>query len=235
MSYKGFITNPLTNSITTSIIIAFINFTAWSNVYAAAKSESPESFTPNFILVGTIVSKKNQQLALIETRDKELKFYTIGQEINKLTIQAIQRNQIQVGNDSQSYTLYLQSKLKSPIFSKSQTNSLKYNDEIDIPINRKLLEHVKNNIQLWLNAVNMRLEVTEGRISGYVIESLHSTPLNTNIGIEKGDVIKSVNGIPIGQSALFAHTVNNLLDSSEITLKLERRHSLQIINFSITP
>ena len=235
MSYKGFITNPLTSSITATIIIAFINFTSWSNVYAAAKSISPDSFTPNFILVGTVVSKKNQQLALIETKDKDLKFYTIGQKINNFTIQAIRRNQIQVGNDSQSYTLYLQSKLPPSIFSKSQTNSLKNNSEINIPIDRKLLKHVRNNIQLWLNAVNMRLEVTEGRISGYVIESMQSIPFNSNIGLEKGDVIKSVNGIPIGQSALFARTVNNLLDSSDITLKVERRHSLQIINFSINP
>jgi len=235
VSYKGVIANPLTGSITATIIITLINIAALSNVYAAAKSKSTDSLTPNFILVGTIVSKKNQQLALIETKDKDLKFYTIGQKINNFTIQAIQRNQIQVGNDSQSFTLYLQSKLKSPVFQKSQTNLLKNNNEINIPIDRKLLKHVKNNIQLWLNAVNMQLEVTEGRISGYVIESIQSIPFNSNIGLEKGDIIKSVNGIPIGQPALFTHTVNNLLDSSEITLKVERRHNLQIINFSITP
>jgi len=235
VSYKGVIANPLTGSITATIIITLINIAALSNVYAATKSKSPGSLTPNFILVGTIVSKKNQQLALIETKDKDLNFYTIGQKINNFTIQVIQRNQIQVSNDAQSYTLYLQSKQKSPILPKSQTNSLQINDEINIPIDRKLLKHVKNNIQLWLNAVSMRLEVTEGRISGYVVESVQSIPFNRNIGLEKGDVIKSVNGIPIGQTALFASTVNNLLDSSEITLKVERRHSLQIINFSINP
>jgi len=115
---------------------------------------------------------------------------------------------------------------------KSQHESLKPQQSY-FSINRKLLQHVRDNTQKWLNAFTIRLHVSEGRMEGYHIESVQKAPLADEIGLQVGDIIKAVNGIPVSQPELFAKTINTLIDKSEISILVERGHNLHNIIFSV--
>ena len=104
---------------------------------------------------------------------------------------------------------------------------------VNIHIKRQLLNHIRHNIQQWLNAISLKLEVTDGRVSGYSVESIQNIPLSSAIGLQQGDIIKSINGIPVGQSELFAETTNNLININDIYIKIERGHKLNILHFSV--
>ncbi len=200
-------------------------------VYAASEqNEQPLPFT----LVGTITG--SQPLALLEFNDKKLYFYTLADKVENFTIIAIKYNKIRLSHNKQLYTLHLQQRtalVSLPASSLGSSSEQPANLPVNIHIKRQLLNHIRHNIQQWLNAISLKLEVTDGRISGYSVESVQNIPLSSAIGLQQGDIIKSINGIPVGQSELFAETTNNLININDIYIKIERNHKLKILHFSI--
>lgn len=214
-------------SISLIIVILLITPSTQATVEELAQRQPP-----TFTLVGTIVSGNSQAFALIKTQ--KIHFYTLGETINAFTLKAIYHNSIQVTRENKSYTLHLQHKTNEVAYKSSEAASLAPPSETYMPLKRELLQHIRNNTQKWLSAITFSMQVTEGLMSGYIIESIGKIPLNSSIGLEEGDVIKAINGIPIGQSELFAKTVNNLLSANEISMLIERDHKTHIINFNIS-
>ncbi len=187
-----------------------------------------------FTLVGTITG--TQPLALLELANKELHFYKLTDKIGNFTITAIEHNKISLSHNKQFYILHLQQKtalVPLPTSPSGSSSEQPPDLPVNIHIKRQLLNHIRHNIQQWLSAISLRLEVTDGRISGYLVESIQNIPLNSAIGLQQGDIIKSINGIAVGQSELFAKITNNLINSDDIYIKIERGHKLNILHFSI--
>ncbi len=206
--------------------IASFYFIFIPSLYAAAQQE--ECQLP-FTLVGTITG--TQPLALLKLSDKKLYFYTLADKIKNFTLVSIQHNKIELSSNHQLYTLHLQQrtaiKVEAPL---KQSTDL----PIDIHIKRQLLNHIRHHIQQWLNAISLKLVMTDGRVSGYVVESVQNIPLNSAIGLRQGDIIKSINGVYVSQPKLFAKITNNLINNNDIYLKIERGHKLNTLHFSIT-
>ncbi len=216
-----------------SIFFVSLYFICVLPVYAASQQEYSLPFT----LIGTITG--TQPLALLEFNDKKLHFYTLADKIENFTLTEIKRNKIQLSYNAQFFTLHLQQKtaVVSPPAStgilsdpaSEQTTDL----PIDIHIKRQLLNHIRHNIPQWLSAISLKLVMTDGRASGYLVESVQNIPLSSAIGLQQGDIIKSINGIHVGQPRLFAKTTNNLINSNDIYIKIERVHKLNTLHFLI--
>jgi len=201
------------------------------SLLATAKAAEIAPYTDSSLtLVGTITSKKGQELALMQTASIPLKFYRIGEKLNGYTLLEITRDHVKLSLKKQHYILYLQQKTLTSIENPTPTTVSRQDHII---IKRELLDHIRNNRQAWLNAVSLRLEMSEGYVSGYLVESINKIPFNSNIGLKEGDIIKTINGISISQPLLFAKTVNNLMEVSDITIQVERDHNLYILNFNI--
>lgn len=183
-------------------------------------------------LVGTITGSSDQTFALIKNQENKVRFYTVGEKINGFFLKAIHRNYILLGRNHTDYTLPLQFKLDQ-LHPKEKETRLPPPNEIHIPIQYALLKHIRNNTQKWLSAITIRLQLTEGLMSGYVVESIGKIPYKVFLGLKQGDIIKAINGIPVGQSESFAKIVNGLLEVSDISMQIERDHKSHIINFNI--
>lgn len=213
-------------------------FTSFSTCHSAniLAAETPGSNTApvSLVLVGTISSTNSTPLALIQIDNGKLRFYSIGDKVGTYTLTSIQRNSIKLLYNEHSYTLHLQNNY-STVADQDVTNLL---SEVELPqqilIKRKLLEHIRTHIQKWLNAVSLTLEITDGRVSGYIIEALSNLPLNMPIGLKQGDVIKSINGIQVSQPELFTQTVNKLINNSDIDIQIERGHKIHNLNFHVS-
>ncbi len=207
------------------------SFYIGANFCPAAQAVELERLAkPEFTLVGTIVSNNSQAFALIKNPQQKIQFLKPGEKIHGFILKTIHRNSIQLTRDNIRYTLRLQHKVGKTL---DKPNARALISETYIPIKQALLRHIRDNSQKWLSAISIHLQVTEGLMSGYSIESISKMPFNSAIGLKEGDIIKAINGIPVGQSELFAKTVNNLLSVSEISLQVERDHISHIINFSI--
>lgn len=203
-------------------------------LYAA--SQQKEHLLP-FTLVGTITG--TQPLALLEFNDKKLHFYTLADKIENFTLTEIKRNKIKLSRNTQFFTLHLQQ--RTAVVSRPASTGIPSDSPseqttglpIDIQIKRQLLNHIRHNIQQWLGAVSLKLVMTDGRVSGYSVVSVQNIPLSSAIGLQPGDIIKSINGIHVGQPRLFAKTTNNLINRNDIYIKIERGHKLNTLHFLI--
>lgn len=212
------------------ILVLFSLATAVAHA-ANSQNEQPLPFT----LIGTITG--NQPLALLALNDKKLHFYTIKDKIGNFTIVAIEKNKIKLSYNKRIYTLHLQQKtalVALPATAASRPPKQPGNLPVNIHIKRQLLNHIRHNIQQWLSAISLKLEITDSRVSGYAVGTVQNIPLNSAIGLQQGDIIKSINGVAVSQSKLFAETTNNLINSSDIYIKIERDHKLSTLHFSIT-
>ena len=208
-------------------------FFFYNNQLNAAETDTNKINSSSFILMGTIASTHQQPLALIQFDQEKLRFYSLNEKIGPYTLTHIMHNKIMLSLNEKTYTIPLQQKFNSQPNQNLAENALSELPQ-QINIKRNLLEHISNNIQQWLNAISLSLEVKDGRISGYIVDSINKPPLNSPIGLEAKDVIKSINGIHVSQSELFTKMVNTLTESSDINVQVERGHKLHILNFHIS-
>ena len=208
-------------------------FFFYNNQLNAAETDINQINSSSFILIGTIASTHQQPLALIQFDQEKLRFYSLNEKIGPYTLSHIMHNKIMLSLNEKTYTIPLQQKFNSQLNQNLAENALSELPQ-QINIKRNLLEHISNNIQQWLNAISLSLEVKDGRISGYIVDSINKPPLNSPIGLEAKDVIKSINGIHVSQSELFTKMVDTLTDSSDINIQVERGHKLHILNFHIS-
>jgi len=208
-------------------------FFFYNNQLNAAEADTNQIHSSSFILMGTIASTHQQPLALIQFEQEKLRFYSLNEKVGPYTLTHILHNKIILSLNEKTYTIPLQQK-----FNTQPNHNLAESALSELPqqinIKRNLLEHISNNIQQWLNAISLSLEVKDGRISGYIVDSINNPPLNSPIGLEVKDVIKSINGIHVSQAQLFTKMVNTLTDSSDINIQVERGHKLHILNFHIS-
>ena len=217
------------------VLFLFASFSILHSVDLVASEDKNSHTAPSsFILVGTITSTNSQPLALIQFENDKLRFYSLKDKVDLYTITRIQRNKIQLLHRKSVYTLHLHQKFNHQDIQVPSNEFLTTELQQQILIKRQLLDHIRTNIQQWLNAVSLKLEITDGRISGYVVESIRNVPLKAPIGLKAGDIIKSINGIHVSQPELFSKTVDKLIDSSDIYIKIERGHKTNILNFQIS-
>lgn len=208
-------------------------FFFYNNHLNAAETDANQINSSSFILMGTIASTHQQPLALIQFNQDKLRFYSLNEKIGPYTLTHILHNKIMLSLNEKTYTIPLQQKFNAQPNQNLVENALSELPQ-QINIKRNLLEHISNNIQQWLNAVSLSLEVKDGRISGYIVDSINNPPIKSPIGLEAKDVIKSINGIHVSQAELFTKMVNTLSDSSDINIQVERGHKLHILNFHIS-
>jgi len=206
----------------------------YSSFILGAEAPSINAAPTSFVLVGTITSTNSQPLALIQFENGKLHFHSLSDQVDSYTITKIQRKNIQLRHSNQFYTLYLHHKFSTDNAKDTPTTALASDLSQQILINRKLLDHIRTNIQQWLNAVSLNLEITDGRVSGYIIESINNIPLKASIGLKQGDIIKSINGIHVSQPELFTQTVDKLIDSSDIYIQVERAHKTSNLIFHVS-
>lgn len=227
------ITYSAYTSIHTLLIFLIILLGTSSNL-SASESKRENTASPSFVLIGTIASSKSKPLALIKVTNEKLRFYSVNDMVDSYTITKIQRNKIQLLRNNMLHTLRLHQKINSLNTQLESTKMLGAELPQQITIKRQLLDHIRSNIQQWLNAISLKLLVKDGFISGYIVESVSKVPLNAQIGLKPGDIIKSINGIHVSQAELFTKMVDKLIDSNNIYIKIERGHKTNILNFHVS-
>lgn len=220
-------------SIHALLVVLIVSVAISSNLHAS-ETKSENIASPSFVLIGTIASTNSKPLALIKVTNEKLRFYSVNDMVDSYTITKIQRNKIQLIRNNILHTLRLHQKINSLNTQLESAKMLEVELPQQITIKRQLLGHIRSNIQQWLNAISLKLLVKDGFISGYLVESVSKVPLNAQIGLKPGDIIKSINGIHVSQPELFTKMIDKLIDSSNIYMKIERGHKTNILNFHVS-
>ncbi len=193
-------------------------------------------------LIGTIVHiNKGKSVATIEVKAGQNKIlpYFPNDDIEGLaTLLKVERKRAIFRNARNGRIEYIEIKDDSTLTFQSKgkaAGEIAQEGETNFSITRNdLNEYMKNLPELLQQATAVpNVSPTTGRIDGFKVIDIAPGSLFTKLGIQKDDLIKSVNGEPIDSPAKAMELYNKLRNERKIDLEIERRGRVLINNFSI--
>ncbi len=161
----------------------------------------------NIKLIG-ILWVGNQKLALIETEKKQKKFLKEGDIIDNGKVVKIGSFYIEIEDKEGLKRIYID--LKGKLIKSKFDNAKDKSDKVK-EIDLKKLNINKDVFSLMKNIVIKPYRKNGKR--GLIIESISDTTLAEELGLKEGDIIVSINGMPIISEATLINklmsTVNN--------------------------
>lgn len=161
----------------------------------------------NIKLIG-ILWIGNQKLALIETEKKQKKLLKEGDILNNGKVVKINNFYIEIEDKDGVKRIYID--LKGKLIRSSYDNNKNISDKVK-EIDLRKLNLNKDIFSLMKNIVIKPYRKNGKR--GLIVESISDTTLAEELGLQEGDIIISINGMPIINEATLINklmsTVNN--------------------------
>ncbi|UCE89653.1 MAG: hypothetical protein JSW10_02120 [Pseudomonadota bacterium] len=194
-------------------------------------SAARQTATPyhELTLVGTMTGQF--PIALVRAADGSEQILGVGDRLGDLRISTIDARSMTLQGEDGPHRVSMGTRVGTSGI--HQAGSEANGHEQRYTISRALLRDIAENPHVWLSDVSLRLEVRDGYLAGYPIQSVRKNSRAAMLGLRDGDVIRAVNGVPVRQPYLFADTVNNLGEAGQITIELERAEALISLHYTI--
>ncbi len=195
-------------------------------------------------LVGTLVhSNPDKSIAAIEVKGKsQVISYTPGKEIEGMaSITRVERQKVVFRNLNSNRLEYIEMKkdmklsFKSSKAADSGAKEVQKVGENNFVIKRAdLLKYTNDlsSILMQARAVPNR-EPGTGNINGFRILDMQPGSIYEQLGIQRMDVIKSVNGTAVDSPAKAMELYNTLKNDPKVTLQIERNGKSESFNYNI--
>ncbi len=209
---------------------------------AEQKEEIPVPSQLPLSLIGTLVhSNPDKSLAAIEVKGKnQVISYTPGREIPGVAaIVKVERQKVIFRNLNSNRLEYIEMKKDAKVAfggaSTSGKGEVKKIDENTFAIKRSdLLKYTNNlsSILMQARAVPNR-DPNTGNINGFRILDMQPGSIYEQLGLQKMDVIRSVDGTAVDSPAKAMELYRALKDSPRVTLQIERNGKAETKTFNI--
>ena len=100
-------------------------------------------------------------------------------------------------------------------------------------IPRASLDHTVNNLAQSLTQIRAIPNVQNGKTSGFALSEIEPGSIFDEMGLEEGDVLRSVNGQPMNDPALAMQMMNSLRSASQVTIVVLRDGEPTTITYQI--
>ncbi len=177
----------------------------------------------HFRLLGTVTGTVS--FALVES-DQDKQLLRVGDTLGNYQIQRIHKRGIELINSSGTKWLPIEQRQGQDIPLAQQT-------PIPVTIRQSMLHNIAQNPQKWLSAVDLVPVIEEGWLSGYRLKAIRDPELVQHLNLQKGDIIRSINGVDVRQATAFSQLVSKLDEATDITFVLERESFRLQIHFSV--
>lgn len=195
-------------------------------------------------LIGTLVhSNPEKSIAAIEVRGKnQVISYTPGKEIEGMAnILKVERQKVIFRNLNSNRLEYIEMKQEGSkvAFGGARAGSggkevQKVGDNNFVIKRADLLKYTNDlsSILMQARAVPNR-EPGTGNINGFRILDMQPGSIYEQLGIQRMDVIKSVDGNPVDSPAKAMELYNSLKNSPKVTIQVERNGKTETLSYSI--
>jgi general secretion pathway protein C len=188
-------------------------------------------------LVGTVVGDDAAvNLAIIDnqsTRKQEL--FHEGDRVGEALVKKILRNKVVLNTGSGDEVLTMEPEEKAGSFSARQqplTNPPPTPADSD-DLTREEVDSAIPEYSNLMRQIRVRPHFEEGKPGGFMVYNIESGSIYAKMGLENGDVIKSVNGHPIETTQQAVEFYNGLKEGGAVTLEIKRGESTQELRFAI--
>lgn len=100
-------------------------------------------------------------------------------------------------------------------------------------VSRSLIDQMLANPYELMSAVRITPYVKDGNPVGFQVRHLKRDNVLAQLGVKNGDVIKSINGIPIRNVGDVMNTIQSLMNSPSISVEVERGGSTINLSYEI--
>lgn len=197
-------------------------------------------------LIGTLVhSNPDKSLAAIEVRGKQgVISYSPGKELDGMaSIVKVERQKVIFRNLNSNRLEYIEMKKDSKVaFGAGRTSSgageskevQKVGDNNFVIKKTDLLKYTNDlsSILMQARAVPNR-EPGTGNINGFRILDMQPGSIYEQLGLQRMDVIKSVDGTPVDSPAKAMELYNTLKNSPKVSLQIERNGKTETMTYNI--
>jgi general secretion pathway protein C len=177
-------------------------------------------------LKGTLFTQSINPLAIVEnTKNNQILMYEIGDNIEGLELLAINRGEIVLAFSKRKYTLSFPQGPVSEVFDLPESgnwfNITRQGDTIitdSATVKRALLRAPQ-----ILKGIKAGPYSENGSVSGVAITKLEETGILNEIGIEQGDIIKSVNGLTLNSPYQIFNAYRRLRNKDKLKIDIIRK------------
>lgn len=192
-------------------------------------------------LIGTIVHVDPAKcIASIELKGRnKIDHFAIDDEIEGMAkITKVERRKVFIRNLTNNRNEYIEIKEESKVTFGTKTvtttgGPIQQNGN-EFTVDGTFVQKKLQDLPDLLQTASGQFSFTNGRIDGYRILDVEPDSLFTQFGIRPGDLIKSVNGQPLDSPAKAMELFNDLKNSPQIKMSINRGGRDEDVTFNIT-
>ncbi|HMV42454.1 MAG TPA: general secretion pathway protein GspC [Leptospiraceae bacterium] len=194
------------------------------------------------IVRGIVSGNSSFARVLVESRNSESKDYKLGEKIGDLKILQIQEHAIILGKSTYSFRVevgetiqFAFQKLNTNIESSSRDTSQRIAATQHKPVilSKTNIDRIlKDPSKIYLGA-SFGPNLVDGKIDGMKIQTVSPSHLFSALGAKSGDIIKRVNGMPLGETEKMLEIWSAIKVAERIDVDLERKGEIHSYIFLI--
>ncbi|MDZ7698602.1 MAG: type II secretion system protein GspC [Deltaproteobacteria bacterium] len=195
--------------------------------------ESLEPTSLDIELLGTVSDLNGDGWAVIEdNKGKKQGLYRVGDPVKNAKIIAIFRGKVVLREDGKDQILEME-EMEPPEGggTPSSTDSGTHGDVITV--GRSDITTSLGNINKLLTQVRIRPHVRNGKPDGFILSYISSDSIFSKLGLQRGDVIKRLNGQPIKTPEDAFSFYKALESGSTLSLDILRKGKEKTIEYNI--
>ena len=210
---------------------------------SADQKETPPPTTLNVILKGTaVLDPERDSLAVIYDRGTQKEqLYHVGDSLYDASVETISTDRIILKRNGAFEMLSIIREEQKESSGKPAPKSLKpgrssmveRKDAQNYVLDREQVGEMITNINQFMTQLRVRPHFSDGKPVGYLVTDIKPGSLIEQIGLHNGDIIKSVNGMPITKPDQAFAAYQQLMDESQVTLELQRGRGNQVITYEL--
>lgn len=196
-------------------------------------------------LKGTVVGTEEFTFCIIEDRTQRKEdLYQKGDTIQDMKISDITENSVVLSKGAEKIVLYIDEDEKNVVNREEPviaSKPPKYPDLTDIAhpsenkwvVSKEDVLEAAGNISSIMADFKIRPHFSDGKMQGFRIDDIKNDTIASLIGVEKGDIVKKINGETIDSPKKVFDFYRNLERSSVIELEVERGDSTEVFTYEV--
>lgn len=202
---------------------------------------SPE--IASMLVAGTVSGNQSFARAVIKAKDKEeAEEYRVGQKLGDWKILRIDWHSITLGAANSSFTVEIGETIEeamkrlpsidSSTFEKGNKEGTAISHKPTTLSRTDIDRILRNPVSIYENA-KFGPNLENGKISGMKIYQVARTHIFSQLGAENGDIIKRVNGMPLGETEKMLEIWSAIKVAQKIQVDLDRKGEIHTYTFLV--
>ncbi len=192
-------------------------------------------------LLGTIADQDNSGRAIIlDESQRSQALYRVGEKVQEAEIREILRGKVVLRVDGRDEVLEMSEKPSS-----ASPAPLRPRPDIVAPpsvhaptagpqgMSRTEIDQAVGNMGDVLSQVRLRPYFRNGEVQGVIVSQIRRGSIFANIGLRNGDVLQSVNGVPVAGPDEIMALVEGLQAGDQLDIGLLRQGREETLNYTI--